>query len=196
MSPSKRAGLTADRITLAAAELADRCGFDQVTLSALARGFSVRDASLYSHVRNLRELRVRVALLASLEISDRIAAAVAGRSGHQALAAFASACRGYALDHPGRYTATQLRVEPSEWGEAPGPRRAVELTLALLRGYGFGEPDATDAVRLLRSSVYGFISLELAGGFGHPRDLDASWERMLLALHHTFTHWKDHEGTD
>lgn len=194
MSP--RMGLTCERVTVAAAELADETGFANVTVSALARRLGVKDASIYSHVRNLRDLRVRVGVLATEEISDRIAPAVAGLSGHRALAAFASAIRGYARDHPGRYAATQLRAEPAEWGDAAGPRRAGELTLALLRGYDLQEPDATDAVRLLRSTVYGFIDIELTEGFAHPRELDASWERILLALHHTFTDWKNHESTD
>ncbi|GAA0852844.1 TetR family transcriptional regulator [Streptosporangium amethystogenes subsp. fukuiense] len=45
-----RAGLTAERLTRAGAELADKVGFDQVTVSALARRFDVKVASLYSHV--------------------------------------------------------------------------------------------------------------------------------------------------
>ncbi len=50
-----RAGLTADRVVEAAADLADEVGFENVTLSALARRFGVKDASRDSrHVKNLR----------------------------------------------------------------------------------------------------------------------------------------------
>ena len=75
-----RVGLTSDRLTLAAADLADRVGFDAVTVAALARGFGVKDASLYSHVANLQELRTRVTVLALAELADRIADAVARRA--------------------------------------------------------------------------------------------------------------------
>lgn len=108
-----RAGLTADRVTRAAADLADEVGFDKVTVSALARNFGVKDASLYSHVRNLQDLRIRVAVLAAGEIADLIGAAVAGRSGRDALAAFADAYRAFALRHPGRYAATQIQLPRS-----------------------------------------------------------------------------------
>ncbi|KPC73188.1 TetR family transcriptional regulator, partial [Streptomyces sp. NRRL F-6602] len=87
------AGLTVDRITQAAAVLADEVGIEKVTISALAREFGVRDASFYSHVKNLQEIRTRVAILASEEMSERIATAIAGRSGGDALAAFADAYR-------------------------------------------------------------------------------------------------------
>ncbi|MGC9541395.1 TetR-like C-terminal domain-containing protein [Streptomyces sp. UG1] len=190
-----RAGLTADRLAAAAAELADEVGFDQVSLSALARRFGVKDASLYSHVRNLQDLRTRVALLAGGEMIDRIAAAVAGRAGKDALVAFADAYRAYALEHPGRYAATQIRIDQSLVADSPAMRRTAEITYGMLRAYGLAEPDLTDAVRLLRSTFHGFCSLESTGAFGDPRDVRESWERTVDALHVALANWprKEHD---
>ncbi|MBA9001693.1 TetR/AcrR family transcriptional regulator [Thermomonospora cellulosilytica] len=184
-----RAGLTVERLVRAAAELADEIGFDNVTMSALARRFGVRDASLYSHVRNLTELRGRVALLAAREKSERLALAVAGLSGRDALVAFANAYRRYAHEHPGRYAATQIQVDPELLAESPQSMRGGELVYAMLQGYGLREPDVTDAVRLLRSALHGYILLETGDGFGHPRDVQTSWERALEALHVTLQNW-------
>ncbi|MFG1670111.1 TetR-like C-terminal domain-containing protein [Streptomyces sp. Y7] len=184
-----RAGLTADRLAAAAAELADEVGFENVSLSALARRFGVKDASLYSHVRNLQDLRVRVALLAGGEMIDRIAAAVAGRAGKDALAAFADAYREYALRHPGRYAATQIRVEQSLVADSPAMRRTAEITYGMLRAYGLEEPDLTDAVRLLRSTFHGYCALESTGAFGAPRDVRESWDRAIDALHVALANW-------
>ncbi|WP_280266673.1 TetR/AcrR family transcriptional regulator [Nocardia wallacei] len=190
MSP--RAGLTADRIARAAAELADDIGFDNLTLSAVARRFGVKDPSLYSHVRNLHDLRVRVALLAGAELNERIGAAVAGRAGKDALIAFADAYRAYALEHPGRYAATQIRMDPAEVGDEPALLRSVELTGAMLRAYGLAEPELTDAGRLLRSTFHGFATLEGSGGFAHSRPTDTSWRNILDALHLTLSQWPSH----
>jgi len=184
-----RAGLSTDRVVAAAADLADEVGFDAVTVSALARGFGVKDASLYSHIKNLQDLRERVALLASTEFADRIGAAVAGRAGKDALAAFASAYREFAVHHPGRYSATQMQLPTAVLETASGPRRLIEATSAMLRAYGLDEPDQTDAVRLLRSFFHGFADLEAAGGFHHSRDLDASWSRVIAALHTLLQNW-------
>ncbi|MDX3589342.1 TetR/AcrR family transcriptional regulator [Streptomyces europaeiscabiei] len=184
-----RAGLTPDRITAAAVDLADQVGFENVSLSALARHFGVKDASLYSHVRNLQDLRGRMALLAGGEMIDLIAAAVAGRAGKDALAAFAGAYREYALRHPGRYAATQLPVDQALVTDSPALRRTAEITYGMLRAYGLEEPDLTDAVRLLRSTFHGFCALEAGGGFGAPRDLRRSWDRSVEALHLALTHW-------
>nr|BFD96198.1 TetR-like C-terminal domain-containing protein [Kitasatospora sp. Xyl93] len=186
-----RAGLTAERVTIAGAELADEIGLDQVTMAQVARRLGVKDASLYAHVRNLEDLRGRIALLAADEKTIRIAEATAGLAGKDALVAFANAWREYAHQRPGRYTATQIpiQIDPELAAKAPGPRRAVELTYSMLRGYGLTEPDLTDAVRLLRSTFHGFVALEAAGGFAHERSPEQSWARALDALHTLLEHW-------
>ncbi|TYR66057.1 TetR/AcrR family transcriptional regulator [Streptomyces parvus] len=186
-----RAGLTAERVTVAGAELADDIGLERVTMSQVARRLGVKDASLYTHVRGLEDLRGRIALLAADEKTIRIAEATAGRAGKDALVAFADAWREYAHQHPGRYMATQtpIRIDPALAAEAPGPRRAVELTYGMLHGYGLAEPDLTDAVRLLRSTFHGFVALEAAGGFADKRPPQQSWTRALDALHSLLEHW-------
>jgi AcrR family transcriptional regulator len=192
-----RAGLTRDRLVAAAADLADEVGFENVSLSALARRFGVKDASLYSHVRNLQDLRTRLALLVGGEMIDRIAVAVAGCSGRDALAAFAGAYREYALQHPGRYAATQVRVDQTLVADSPAMRRTAEITYGMLRAYGLDEPDLTDAVRLLRATLHGYCALESSGGFGAPRDVRASWDKAIAALHIALENWpRDHANKE
>ena len=184
-----RPGLSPKRLTIAAAELADEVGFQNVTVSALARRFGVRDASLYSHVGSAQELRVRVALLALTELADQVAAALAGRAGKDALTAFANAHRNYARQHPGRYAAAHLDLDPETAAASAGPRHA-EMTRAILRGYGLPEPAQTDAVRLLGSVFHGFVSLERSGGFRHTaRSADDSWTATLDALDVLLANW-------
>jgi AcrR family transcriptional regulator len=184
-----RAGVTAERLTLAAAELADEVGVENVTVAALARHFGVKDASLYFHIKNARDLRVRIALLALAELADRVATALAGRAGKDALVAFANAYRDYARQHPGRYAAMQIDLDPATAMASAGPRHA-EMTRAILRGYRLTEPDQTDAVRMMHSTFHGFVSLEKTGGFRHtPRPTDDSWTRTLDALDAVLSNW-------
>ncbi|GGS94749.1 TetR/AcrR family transcriptional regulator [Streptomyces chromofuscus] len=184
-----RAGLTTELLTRAGAELADEVGFDQVTVSALARRFDVKVASLYSHVRNSQDLRTRIALLALEEMADRAADALAGRAGKDALTAFAGAYRDYAREHPGRYAAAQLRLDPETAAASAGIRHAA-MTRAILRGYDLAEPDQTHAVRMLGSVFHGYVGLELAGGFSHSApDSEESWSRILDALDTLLRDW-------
>ncbi len=71
-----------------------------MTVSALARRFDVKVASLYSHLKNSHDLKTGIALLALEELADRGAAALAGRAGKDALAAFADVYRDYARRTP------------------------------------------------------------------------------------------------
>ncbi|MGW7354663.1 TetR/AcrR family transcriptional regulator [Streptomyces sp. NPDC054784] len=184
-----RAGLTPERLTRAGAELADETGFDQVTVSAVARRFDVKVASLYSHVRNSQDLRTRITLLALEELADRCADALAGRSGRDALTAFAHVYRDYAREHPGRYEAARARLTPEEAAASAGVRHA-RMTRALLRGYDLAEPEQTHAVRMLGSVFHGYVSLEAGGGFSHSApDSDESWARVLDALDALLRHW-------
>jgi AcrR family transcriptional regulator len=181
------AGSTGERLTQTAAELADEIGFDKVTVSAVARRLGVKDPSLYAHIENARELKVRVALLALEELADKAAAALAGRAGKDALVAFANAYREYAKKYPGRYAASHFELDPETAATSAAPRHA-EMTRAILRGYDLPEPDQTDAVRFLGSTFHGYVSLELAGGFRHsPREADASWGWALDTLDFALT---------
>jgi AcrR family transcriptional regulator len=185
-----RVGMTADRLTVAAAELADEVGFENVTVSALARRFGVKDASLYSHIRNAADLRARVAVLALAELADRAADALAGRSGKAALTAFADAYRSYAKEHPGRYAAGQLRLDP-ETAAASSARRHSDMTKAILRGYDLPESEQVHAVRLLHSTFHGYVTLERSGGFDYSGQVEESWARVLDVLDHTLRNWPD-----
>ncbi|MEU5769397.1 TetR/AcrR family transcriptional regulator [Streptomyces asoensis] len=184
-----RVGLSTDRLVRAGAELADEVGFDGVTVSALARRFDVKVASLYAHVRNSDDLRTRIALLALEELADRGDLALAGRAGKDALTALADVYRDYARTHPGRYAAAQLRLSPETAAASAGPRHA-RMTRAVLRGYDLTEPDRTHAVRLLGSVFHGYVSLELGGGFSHSApDTQETWTRVLDALDALLRNW-------
>ncbi|MGW0904406.1 TetR/AcrR family transcriptional regulator [Streptomyces sp. NPDC002853] len=184
-----RAGLTAERLAQAGAELADEVGFEQVTVSALARRFDVKVASLYSHLKNSQDLKTRIALLSLEELADRGAAALAGRAGKDALTAFADVYRDYAREHPGRYAAARLRLDPKTAAASAGVRHA-QMTRAILRGYDLTETDQTHAVRMLGSVFHGYVSLEMAGGFSHSEPgSQESWERILDALDALLRNW-------
>jgi AcrR family transcriptional regulator len=184
-----RVGLTTERLTQAGAELADEVGFDQVTVSALARQFDVKVASLYSHLKNCQDLKTKIALLALEELADLGAAALAGRAGKDALTAFANVYRDYAREHPGRYTAAQLKLDAETAATSAGGRHA-QMTRAILRGYDLTEPDQTHAVRLLGSVFHGYVSLEMGGGFSHSTpETQETWSRILDALDALLRNW-------
>lgn len=188
-----RAGLTSERVALAAADLADAEGLDAVTLSAVARHFDVAPPSLYTHVRSGADLRVQVALLALAETADLVAEALAGVGGREAVAAVGGVWRTYAVAHPGRYAATRLPLDAAAAAASAGPRHAA-LMRAALRSYALSDADVVHGTRLLGATFHGWAALESAGAFAHgAADAPAateSWERTLDGLHATLSSWE------
>jgi AcrR family transcriptional regulator len=177
-------------VVAAAADLADREGFEAVTPAAVARAVDVRTPSLYAHVDGAEALRVGVQTLALEEMADAAARAVAGRSGRRALQALADAYRDYARAHPGRYAASRRPVDPLRTATVAAGRRHSDLLGAVLAGYGIDGPDVVHAVRLVGSTVHGFVTLEATGGFDHSDpSSDVSWARIVGALDAALSAW-------
>ena len=174
-----RPRLDRTQVVAAAAALADERGPGQLSLAALAQELGVRTPSLYNHIESLDALQHEVCLLALGELADRLSAAAVGRSGAESLRALASAYRGYALQHPGRYAATLRRPAPEDGTLAAAAARVLAVVTDALRGYGLEGDDEVDAVRALRAALHGWVSLEQGGGFGLPRDVEDSFVRML-----------------
>src|SRR3954470_9852819 len=119
-----RAPLTAAAVIADAPPLADEAGFAAVTLSAVARRLGVQTPSLYSHVRDRAALLDGVTALALAELAGGIAIAIAGRSGREALEAFAAAHRSFAHARPGLWQALQRRAG-EDAVRSPGARDVV-----------------------------------------------------------------------
>jgi len=176
----RRAGLTADEVVRAAAEIADETSFANLTLGLVAERLGVRPPSLYKHVDGLADLQHRVAVLAMTELGEIASDAAAGLAGRDALAALAHALRGYVTAHPGRYTATT-------GAEFTGPddallkasTRVIELIGAVLRGYRIPEPAIVHGIRSVRCTLHGWAALQAVNGFQWSGDLDVSFEALI-----------------
>lgn len=173
-----RAGLTAESVVSAAAEIADRNGLDALTVAAVAAALGVKTPSLYAHVGGLDDLRARLAARAAEQLGDALAPAAAGLSRADAVRAVGHAYRRWVLDHPGLYAT----LEPATPQPEPAVERVLALVLAVLRGYGLEGDEAIHAARAVRAALHGFVMLEVGGGFGIPVDRSSSFDWMLTAL--------------
>jgi AcrR family transcriptional regulator len=177
-----RAGLDADAVVEAAAELADTDGLEAVTLARLADRLGVRAPSLYAHVAGLADLRRRLGSRGARELSEQLQTAATGRAGGDALRAVARAYRAYARAHPGTYTALQRAPDGDDTEATAAAAKLVDVVLAVLRGYGLEGDHAIHAARIVRAALHGFVALETAQGFGYPLDLEQSYESLVTVL--------------
>ncbi|MFC7532456.1 TetR/AcrR family transcriptional regulator [Actinoplanes sp. GCM10030250] len=179
-----RAGLAPATVVAAGAALADEVGLAGLTMGLLAERVGVKTPSLYKHVASLEALQRGISLQAKRELGDALARAAAGKSGPDALRAYAATWRRWALDHPGRYAAT-VRA-PSDQDDDEQDRlvanEGLQIMYAVLAGFGLSGTRSVDAARVMRSSLHGFATIESAGGFGLPRDVDRSFTFLLDTL--------------
>tara|TARA_R110002020_G_scaffold46850_8_gene133437 strand:- start:1880 stop:2482 length:603 start_codon:yes stop_codon:yes gene_type:complete len=177
-----RANLSATDVVAAAAAIADRDGFDAVSVSAVARSLGVQPASLYSHVRDRAALLDGIHRLALAELADRVGAAIAGRAGRDALIALADAHRDLATERPGIWTALQRTAGPDTVHSAEAARVAT-LILAVLRGYDLPDAHLVHATRFVGATINGYLALDRSGAYSaRDESTDASWQWAIDAL--------------
>lgn len=180
-----RAGLDQAAVTAAGAALADEVGFSALSMGLLAERLGVRTPSLYKHVASQADLAHRIAVLAMNEIADTIRDATQGRAGSEALAAGAHAMRTWVLAHPGRYAAGNAAgVTGPDDPLIPAVQRVLASWKAMLHGYRLEPDQEIHALRMLRSVLHGFATLEAAGSFQIATDVDDSFAWMLDFLDH------------
>jgi AcrR family transcriptional regulator len=169
-------------VVQAAAEIADADGFDQLTLARVAERLDVRVPSLYNHVDGLPGLRRAMALAGVRASLDALRRATVGVSGDAAMLAMGRAYRAFAHAHPGQYAASVRAPDPDDTALREASEELLGVVLAVLAPYRLDTVGATHAVRGFRSIVHGFVSLEAAGGFGLPLNVDESFDRLMRML--------------
>jgi AcrR family transcriptional regulator len=180
-----RAGLAPASVTEAGAMLADEIGFAQLSMGLLAERLGVKTPSLYKHVDNLADLIHRIAVLAATELGDALRDAIQGRAGRDALIAAAQAMRTYVKDHPGRYAAGNA-AQPTGPDDqfTTAINRMLGSFSAVLHGYQLDPAEEIHALRMLRSTLHGFATLEVEGGFRFDTDVNDSFAWMVDRIDH------------
>jgi AcrR family transcriptional regulator len=178
-----RAGLSSQDVVAAAAELADEAGYQQLSMGLVAQRLGIRTPSLYKHVKDLADLRRRLATQAVTELGEAVRDALQGRSGRDALTALLTAIRDYVTVHPGRYAATvgqQLTGQDDPLVTATS--RLMGSIAAMLRGYGIGDTEMDHAIRTLRCTIHGYAALQAAEGFKWSADPGETFDWMIRFL--------------
>jgi AcrR family transcriptional regulator len=178
-----RAGLDSDQVVAVAADIADAEGLDAVTLARVAAALGVKSPSLYNHVAGRDGLVRGIGLVGLTELAARLREAAVGRAGIDGLLATAEAYRAFVREHPGRYAAGAVTAaRPDDAEHAAAGAAVLAVMKNVLRAWDLDDDEAIHALRAFRAAVHGFASLEAAGGFGLPLDLDTSFTRLITAL--------------
>jgi AcrR family transcriptional regulator len=173
-----RAGLNPDVIVDVALALVDEKGPEALSFAAVADRAGVAAPSLYKHIGSLADLRELMALRVVQQLTAISTSVVMGRSREDAVAALMRAYRGYVVANPGRYALVPLDTLHVP-ALATAGRELLAVFVAVMRGYGLRDEAATHAIRRLRATVHGFATLEAAGGFGLPEDVETTYDQLI-----------------
>ncbi len=176
----RKVGLTLDLVVEAAAGIADRDGLSAMSLRSVADELGIKTPSLYNHVAGLaglhRELAMHAAGLMNEVFSRRFDEETVG----EALRRLAGEYRRFALEHRGLYEAMLPAPKP---GEDPELYAAMAEPVMSLRAYlvesGIPVERTVHLIRAIRSTIHGFIDLEMKDGFGMPEDTDESFNQAI-----------------
>jgi AcrR family transcriptional regulator len=189
----RKAGLTKPDIVAAAGAVADRYGYDGLTLARVAERLGIQSPSLYHHVEGLDDLRREVSILGARELGARFQAALADvqhAEGLLAMREMARAFRAFAHDHPGLYAAAQgataLDEDQTLYEAAPD---AFNTVLGAVAGLGLPVEQQFTIIGSVRAALHGFISLEARLGVGDPEESDRNFEMMLELLESGVRMW-------
>lgn len=174
-----RPGLDEAAVLRAAAELVDAEGLDALHLGRLAAALGVRTPSLYNHVDGLEGVRRGLALMGVRELGQRLARAAIGKSSEAAIFAIAGAYRQFAREHPGLYAASLRAPGAGDTALVEAAAEVLATIHTVLAPYGLRDAEEVHAIRAFRSLAHGFVSLEVAGGFGMPVALDESYHQLV-----------------
>lgn len=177
-----RRGLTTTRVVEEAGRIADAEGLGAVSLARVAAALGIRTPSLYNYVASRAWLMRELAAHSLRELDEALRTAAVGLAGPDALAAVALCYRDYVRSHPGRYAATVRAPAPADDELVRLAGRPVALMVTVLAHWGLEGDEAVHQVRLIRSALHGFLSIEAAGGFGLPLSRDVSFERLIAML--------------
>jgi AcrR family transcriptional regulator len=174
-----RIGLDTAAVIEAAIKLVDEEGLEQLSLARLAERLGIRTPSLYNHVAGMPGLRQALAIYCLRDFQDRLMRAAVGKSGAEAVRAFATTYLLYGRETPGRYGLTLQAPTANDQALQSLAKQVIEVILAILAPFQLEEEESVHAIRGLRSIIHGFLTLEMAGGFGLPVDLDNSFQWLL-----------------
>lgn len=177
-----RQGLNRDIILREAAKCINEQGYQKLSLALLSSRLDVKPPAMFKHYHNLDELKESLALYGLKMLKQHLQDSVTAKSGEPALIALCHAYRNFAKTNRGIYQA----IRPSYFGKnkeiEQAAHQVMSIIISVLKGFEISEENYIHLLRVIRSSLHGFIVLELEFGFGMPASINVSFEHQINAI--------------
>jgi len=177
-----RQGLTQDIILNKTVQLINEQGYQKLSFVLLAKLLDVKPPAMFKHFKNMDQLKESLTLVSVKMLKQKLQDAATGRAGEEALSSICHAYRDFAKANRGLYQAMQ----PSYFGRNKEIEQAaiqlMSIIINVLKGFDVAEEHYIHLLRVIRSSLHGFVVLELEYGFGMTANIDISFEHQINAI--------------
>ena len=163
-----RANLDKRKILEAAGALANEISIKKLNLKQLAQKLNIQPPSLYNHVQSLDHLRFDLMVYGWEQAGERIAEALIGISGDEAIRRACEVFYDYAEENPGIFEAMAYYNRDADKLKGGAPDRLTDILFKLCRARNIAKQDAVHILRIFRSYIEGFALLAHHGAF--PQD--------------------------
>jgi len=177
-----RKGLTREKILGKAVIFINQQGYDQLTLVALAAILDVKPPALFKHYKNLDALKESLSLHGLQLLKQHLQDAVTAKAAETALKALCHAYHNFARDNKGLYQSIQPSFFRKNREIENAAMQLMEIIMRVLKSFNIAQEYYIHLLRVIRSSLHGFIVLEIEFGFGVPANIDESFEYQVRAI--------------
>ena len=177
-----RVGLDKNIVVEKAAQLANEIGFEAITMKILADNLNVQPPSLYNHVKGLDDLHNELMLYGWKNMEEWMVRAAAGVSGYDAWEAICRAFYKYATENPGVFSA-MLWYNKYKSSEARDVTEGIFfICFKIASSLHISEENCNHLIRTFRAFLEGFSLLVNNKAFGHPLEVEKSFNLSLKVL--------------
>lgn len=175
--------ITLEQILLASIDLGIEKGLLNISLNEIAAQIGIKTPSLYNHIAGIDDLYTQLASQSLKALETHLTQSIIGFSGFEALTKVANAYFDFAQKNPLLYEAIENPRLKNTEEIAQLKENIVLLIQALLKSYHFSPEQEVSIIRVLRSYLHGFVSLN-AGNLYNIKNVEVkdSFDLGLSAL--------------
>lgn len=150
-----------------------------LSMASIAQMMKIKTPSLYSHFASLDDIKSSITLRSLNLLSEELQKAMEKKNGHEKLFSFMKRYRSFAHRYPLYFDAVQTGVRSDNAILMHKADEIVRLSTEALAGWQIPSSRLIHTVRIIRSLLNGFISLEQSGGFQRSERSEKSFEELL-----------------
>lgn len=182
--PTKENSLSRQDVVVAAIACIDQEGAAALGVSRVARYLGIKPPAIYKHLESGADLKQATAIALWQQYLIDFHQIISGRPvTTDLLKQLGHFARNFAKAHPARHQVMmQVQLQPSDPEAGATIQQLLNFLRQALNAYDLSDTQLIDAMRMLNSAIYGFISIEQAGLMTLERSPDQSFDAMLEAL--------------